>query len=987
MSAFAVMWAPLLFGCALFLSAALLFVVQPMVGRTLLPHLGGTPLAWSACLVFFQATLLAGYVYADLAHRFRGLRWQPLIHLVLLLSAIILSFVGVFGDGMLLAVAPRLESLESWPIVTTFCLLFVVVGAPFFALSAVSPLVQRWFAHLDHPKSSDPYFLFVASNLGALSGLVIYVLLIEPAAPLYAQWLSWKLAALALAMLLFLTALVAWRSPRSHELEPAAKPSDPDAPVVPKLIGRGPATWPRRFAWFVASALPVGLLLAVTDYLTLDVAPAPILWAVPLALYLLAFTQAFGRFAPLEQGPLAVKITLHVFYGIAFLIGVALLAVAVTLNRPGNADAQGFLAAAVAIFLAALALAPSTWVWVLQPLFALALVFSQANLFQRSTVDPLFILFCLAGYYLSVRVCLEALARDRPAAPALTGYYAWMGLGGVCGGLFQLIAAPILFPRNYLEYSFLAALACSLRANWIPHGLTDWVLCWLFFRPKKDQPAPASTTAWKKRIALFFDLSFVLPVALIALLLFVWRAELENNQLFRVGPVALRDLVGLFGDLALILALVAAVFLILRPLRFGLALSSIVLLSWIGFDRDRSGLTLVRERTPFGLVNVRQDVLSVRVRGNDPEDPLPKSLTERRLMHATTHHGSCITEPVEMLRYPTTYYHRKGPVGRVMRNLEWFPLPAFNLRQGGPDVWLQRNRDNAKDDARIAASLVGLSAPLGIASLPMAPIAGGWSEPPFACVGLGTGTLFTYAHPYQWVDAYELDPAIIRLSEGERPTFHYFQSAKKRGVQATLVPGDGRRSLTKPRREQFYHVIFVDAFNSDAVPVHLLTQEAVAVYFQNLAPDGVVCFHTSNRYVDLNRVLESVAKKLRVVSRPLQYSARPDEVEPLLFSSEWTVLARNQRALDRWTRSDAFEKLNPPPVTMTPRDTSRLAWSDEHASLMSAVRQGQTWVGLIYALLILVLFFGMLLGLIELVFAMVSRARTATPSSGKEKTR
>jgi hypothetical protein len=217
MSAFAVMWAPLLFGCALFLSAALLFVVQPMVGRTLLPHLGGTPLAWSACLVFFQATLLAGYVYADLAHRFRGLRWQPLIHLVLLLSAIILSFVGVFGDGMLLAVAPRLESLESWPIVTTFCLLFVVVGAPFFALSAVSPLVQRWFAHLDHPKSSDPYFLFVASNLGALSGLVIYVLLIEPAVPLYAQWLSWKMAALALAMLLFLTALVAWRSPRSRE--------------------------------------------------------------------------------------------------------------------------------------------------------------------------------------------------------------------------------------------------------------------------------------------------------------------------------------------------------------------------------------------------------------------------------------------------------------------------------------------------------------------------------------------------------------------------------------------------------------------------------------------------------------------------------------------------------------------------------------------------------------------------------------------------
>src|SRR5437879_4461741 len=140
MSSFGVMWSPLLFGLTLFFSSVLLFVVQPMLGRMLLPHLGGSPIAWNTCLVFFQTTLLAGYVYVDLIHRFRGLRWQPWLHLFLLAVAAILCFVGLFGDNLLGQLAPRLTSLESWPILTTLCLLIVVIGLPFFAVAAVSPL-------------------------------------------------------------------------------------------------------------------------------------------------------------------------------------------------------------------------------------------------------------------------------------------------------------------------------------------------------------------------------------------------------------------------------------------------------------------------------------------------------------------------------------------------------------------------------------------------------------------------------------------------------------------------------------------------------------------------------------------------------------------------------------------------------------------------------------------------------------------------------
>src|SRR5262249_28043396 len=153
-----------------------------------------------------------GCVHADLLHRFRGLRWQPWVHLLLMTLAVTLCFVGLFGDEVLEQIAPRLTSMDAWPILTTVCLLIVTMALPLMALSALPPLLQRWFAHLDHPKSSDPYFLLTASSLGGLAALVIYALLIEPFTPLYAQWLSWKLAATAVAVMVFLTALCAWRS-------------------------------------------------------------------------------------------------------------------------------------------------------------------------------------------------------------------------------------------------------------------------------------------------------------------------------------------------------------------------------------------------------------------------------------------------------------------------------------------------------------------------------------------------------------------------------------------------------------------------------------------------------------------------------------------------------------------------------------------------------------------------------------------------------
>jgi hypothetical protein len=911
-----------------------------------LPHLGGNPIAWNNCLVFFQATLLAGYVYANLLHRFRGVRWQPWVHFLLMGIGLVLCFVGVFGERLLAELAPRLQSIDDWPILSTLCLLIVAIGLPFLTLAAVSPLVQRWFAHLDHPKASDPYFLFAASNLGGLTALVLYPLLIEPYTLLAAQWLSWKLAVTALGTFLFLAALCVWVSPRSPELEPAPPSDDPSAPVVPTLIGRGPATVGRRLYWLFASAIPVGLLMGVTDYLTLDVAPAPILWTLPLALYLLAFSQSFARFGPWEMGNFVLRLVLQIIFGVIAVSATVTVIVVIGMQGFDVRNEVLFLVVSCAFFFLMI-VAPFNWLWVLQPLSAVFVISLQAHLFWFSGMRPGLMLLYLTTFYLSVRLCLGMLAKDRPAASALTTYYTWMGIGGLCGGLFQLLIAPLIFRRDYLEYSLLAALACTLREAWFPHGLTDWVLCKLLFRKRKPDEAPSTLPIW---IARGFDLVFAGAFALFAGLILLIRYKAGPMNLGPRPPGLVHDMQIWIADFPLLIALASVLVLLGRPVRFGLALTAIVALSFIGRDARSTGNVIVQERTSFGMLRVTET--SNFVEGPDRQKRL--EIKQRTLLHSTINHGICITEPAEYRRVPTTYYNRQGPVGLVMRNLEWFPPP------GNPG-----SVDNAKDDARIAASLVGLCAGNGG---PFEPISAAWSEPPYALVGLGVGTQFAYAHPFQCVDAYEIDPAMIELSTKEQPTFHYYQAALNRGVNARIIAGDARRKLSQPGHEGYYHAIFVDAFNSDAIPTHLLTKEAIELYFQKLAPEGILCVHTSNRHVELPGVLHNVSRKLNVSCATVHYAPERLGADPTNFTSEWVFLARHPNVLRKWLgneRPDIRPDFNGPPTS------ANLLWTDERASVLSAVRPNQGWPMLVYALLVMILFFGFFLGMIEIAWSML----------------
>ena len=274
----------LLYSATIFLGAGLLFVVQPMVGKMVLPLLGGTPAVWSTCMVFFQAALLLGYAYAHASTAWLGVRRQAVLHLVVLALPLAVLPLGV---------DPRfLQTGAANPVLGVLFLLSAAVGLPFVVVSASAPLLQKWFASTGHPAARDPYFLYAASNLGSMLALLGYPFLIEPRLHLRtAEWWSqtrlWSAGYFALAVLTAACAIALWWSGRTvSEAEVPAEPGEGDTGA--------PA--PRdRLRWIALSFVPSSLLLGATTYITLDVAAVPLLWVLPLATYLLSFILVFGR--------------------------------------------------------------------------------------------------------------------------------------------------------------------------------------------------------------------------------------------------------------------------------------------------------------------------------------------------------------------------------------------------------------------------------------------------------------------------------------------------------------------------------------------------------------------------------------------------------------------------------------------------------------------------------------------------------------------
>jgi SAM-dependent methyltransferase len=266
--------APALFAATVFASAALVFLVEPMVARLVLPELGGGPSVWNTSLAFFQAALLAGYGYAHLLQRLPSVRAQASVHLLALVAAgavLPLRLREPFGP-------PSSEHPALW----LLGVLVFSVGAPFVMLSATAPLVQAWRAReLGQAEAAGPYSLYAASNLGSLLALAAYPVAAEPLMTLGGQAAAWSAGYGLFVALIGALALGAARAPEAEQ------PRTPPAQAWR-------ASWEDRLRWTGLAALPSSLMLGVTTYITTDVASAPFLWVAPLALYLLTFVIAFA---------------------------------------------------------------------------------------------------------------------------------------------------------------------------------------------------------------------------------------------------------------------------------------------------------------------------------------------------------------------------------------------------------------------------------------------------------------------------------------------------------------------------------------------------------------------------------------------------------------------------------------------------------------------------------------------------------------------
>jgi SAM-dependent methyltransferase len=289
--------APLLaaFTLAIFSSAFLLFLIQPLFGRMALPLLGGSPAVWNTCMLFFQAALLGGYLYAHLTSTRLRLRSQAALHLGLLLAAALVLPV---------AVGRAAPAGDASPVPWLLVLMAGTVGPPFFVLSGTGPILQRWFSRSTHRFAGDPYPLYAASNLGSALALLLYPVAFEPALRIAEQSRVWAAGYGILVLLVASCALLVWRGGGGgahHEVPAAPAPAPPPG-------------WTERAAWVGLAFVPSSLFLSVTTFITTDLSPVPLLWVLPLALYLLSFTFVFARRPPLPHrwmvalGPSAIAV-------------------------------------------------------------------------------------------------------------------------------------------------------------------------------------------------------------------------------------------------------------------------------------------------------------------------------------------------------------------------------------------------------------------------------------------------------------------------------------------------------------------------------------------------------------------------------------------------------------------------------------------------------------------------------------------------------
>lgn len=722
-----------LFVVTILMGSFLLFLIQPMVARMALPRLGGAPNVWNSAMLVYQALLLGGYFYAHRLGRF-AVRRQAQIHLGLLALAALTLPVGLVN------LPPPRQGFEA---VWVPLLIALSVGPVFLLVSAQAPLMQRWFAAEE--QAGSPWALYAASNLGSFTGLLAYPLLAEPLLTVRAQSWLWSIGYALLIGLIALSARARWHA-RGDEV-----PADHGAAARIRL---------RRIAlWLALAAVPSGLMLSTTTHLTTDLFAMPLLWVIPLGLYLLSFVFAFA------ERRTATRILTLLTWPALFTAG------SLAMVSQGSNGLAPVIAAVGLLFLVCVAL--------------------HGRLYD-----------------------------ERPDAAHLTFFYLIMSLGGVLGGLFTALIAPLAFDWAW-EHPILVLVAAMLMPG---AGRFDW----------RALPGLDPTFHWLVRIA-----------ALLLALFCSWQVmaitEADGD----------RTLSGLW------LAGVAVGGLMVVQWRWLVGFVLIAaMLAQGGLLTVAETLHGMRQRSYFGIYTVR-DRTADKV---------------RTIAHGTTLHGVQSLEPARRLT-PLSYYGPASGAGLTLTN---------------------------------AQSLYGPMARIGV-------------------VGLGAGSLACYHRSGESWTFFEIDPLVLSYSRNR--TFTFLSDC---APDARVVIGDARIELGKLTPASF-DVLAVDAFSSDAIPLHLMTDEALGVYERALSPRGIMLVHISNRFIDLEPVLSADARK-----RGLFAAKRLDVpgAETGYSPSDWIALSRDPAALKALAAANKGQQWRPlgkPAASV---------WTDDHASILPHVEWG-----------------------------------------------
>jgi len=794
------------YALTIFTGAFLLFQVQPLIGKYILPWFGGGPGVWTTCMLFFQVLLLGGYAYAHFTSRWLKPRTQAVVHLVLLAAAL-----------ALLPITPG----DAWkphgggnPTLQILTLLAVSLGLPYFVLSATGPLIQQWFSRA-RPGAS-PYRLYALSNVGSLLALVSYPFFFETHFTRKAQAGLWAWGLVAYVVCCGFCAVRVWKSkiqsPKSKAQGPSpeSEVQSPKANVQsqePASSSQGSATSSQASAtpttdtgpqtldfglwtldcllWLLLPACASVLLLATTNKLCQDVAVIPFLWVAPLALYLLSFIICFDSPRWYVRFPFTLA-----------LIG--------TLGCLCWALFDG-----------------SDW--------ALA---------KQVAV------YC-GGLFICCMVCHGELYRLKPDPRQLTGYYLMIAAGGALGGVFVAIVAPLVF-TDYYELHW-GLFLCGLLFLLV-------CVCDRVSAPSTLDPRPSPLdTSWRWMACVLALLVFA------GLDRFLAWLPAQTKALSRGWFIGLRIGIGAL----LVLAVASWVarrqfrsfrhwqFLTCASLSLGMLALGAVLWKQV---RDAGSERVFRSRNFYGVLTVYEHEKNV---------PLSHYFL---LQHGRITHGLQFVDPVQAT-WPISYYGPESGIG------------------------------------------------LGVGALPA-------RERRIGVVGLGTGTMAAFARAGDYLRFYEINPQVQAVATS------WFSYLPKCPGNVEVAPGDARLTLER-EPPQHFDLLVLDAFSSDAIPVHLLTKEAFEVYGRHLNTNGIIAVHISNHYLDLEPVVVNLARHFGYKLASIDFEENDEEW--WFYGSTWILLSRSEQIINRPAIRDAASPVKTNSVKVP-------LWTDDFASLFQILR-------------------------------------------------